>query len=190
MISVEYVKTEEELRKVLRLCYRLLAPELMETLPGERDDGAYAVGLPDGEGQESGAHAGELPDGEGQEEASTSASEASGDIYAYAAWKERMGKYSSLLLYALSDGELAAAVLGRPESEESLVCGMVACDEKFRRRGITKCLMERFAENARGMGFRYITLGADADAEGFYEKCGYHVIFEIHGQKIYQQMLG
>lgn len=40
-----------------------------------------------------------------------------------------------------------------------------------------------------GMSFRYITLGADKSAEGFYEKCGFHEIFEIHGQKIYQRML-
>ena len=96
------------------------------------------------------------------------------NIYAYAAWRERMEKYSRLLVYAKKDGEIVSAVLGRPESEESLVCGMVACDEKFR---------------LRGMGFRYITLGADGDAEGFYEKCGFHVIFEVHGQKIYQRML-
>ena len=94
-----------------------------------------------------------------------------------------------MLLWAKENGELAAVVLGRPESAESLVCGMVACDEKFRRRGITKMLMERFSENAREMGFHYITLGADQDAEEFYEKCGYHMIFEVHGQKIYQKML-
>ncbi|MDE7298761.1 MAG: GNAT family N-acetyltransferase [Lachnospiraceae bacterium] len=155
MITVRCVETEEELTAALRLCYRLLAPELMETLPGER--------------------AQESRDAE--------------HIYAYAAWKERMGKFSRLLLYAQEEGDIAAVVLGRPESAESLVCGMVACDEKFRWRGITKMLMERFSENARSMGFHYITLGADKDAEGFYEKCGFHPIFEIHGQKVYQRML-
>lgn len=155
--TVRYVKTEEELVKVLRLCYRLLAPELMVTLPGGLAGGPVK--------EEVGNH-----------------------IYAYAAWKERMGQYSGLLVYAEEDG-VAAAVLGRPENAESLVCGMVACDERYRLRGITKMLMECFAENARSMGFHYITLGAGKEAEGFYDKCGFHEIFEIHGQKIYQKML-
>ena len=37
MITVECLKTEEELEEALRLCYRLLAPELMVTLPGGKD---------------------------------------------------------------------------------------------------------------------------------------------------------
>lgn len=124
-----------------------------------------------------------------KENAAGKGPQAAEHIYAYAAWKERMEKFSRLLLYAQEEGAIAAVVLGRPESAESLVCGMVACDEKFRRRGITKMLMECFAENARSMGFHYITLGADKEAEGFYEKCGFHPIFEIHGQKVYQRML-
>lgn len=172
-ISVGYVETEEELKAVLRLCYRLLTPKLMVTLPGEKND-SESVYVAAEEMKNQGAVDSEIFE----------------NIYAYAAWKERMEKYSRLLVYAKQDGEIVSAVLGRPESEESLVCGMVACDEKFRRRGITKMLMEKFVKNAHEMGFRYITLGADGDAEGFYEKCGFHVIFEIHGQKIYQRMLG
>lgn len=177
MITVECLKTEEELEEALRLCYRLLAPELMVTLPGGKDgkkEPEQAIG---GVREENGNGGGTIP------------AEVAENIYAYAAWKERMGEFCRLLLCAKEDGELAAAVLGRPESAESLVCGMVACGEKFRRRGITKMLMEHFAKNAREMGFHYITLGADQDAEGFYEKCGFHMIFEIHGQKIYQRML-
>lgn len=162
MISVKYVETEEELTAVLRLCYRLLAPKLMVTLPEEKGDAKAS--------QENG-------------------SEIFKDIYAYAAWKERMKEYSRLLVYAEEDGKVVAAVLGRPESAESLVCGMVACSEQFRLCGITRMLMEHFVENARGMSFHYITLGADKNAEGFYEKCGFHEIFEIHGQKVYQRML-
>ena len=169
-ISVGYVETEEELKTVLRLCYRLLAPELMVTLSEERDDSEDVITE-------------EIKNGD------VVTSEIFENIYAYAAWRERMEKYSRLLVYAKKDGEIVSAVLGRPESEESLVCGMVACDEKFRLRGITRMLMEKFVKNAHEMGFRYITLGADGDAEGFYEKCGFHVIFEVHGQKIYQRML-
>lgn len=38
-------------------------------------------------------------------------------------------------------------------------------------------------------GFKYITLGADKNAEGFYEKLGYSIINEMRGQKIYQKVL-
>ncbi len=51
MVSVEYVKTEEELKMVLRLCYRLLAPGLMVTLPGEQEDEVRAGVMPDGKRQ-------------------------------------------------------------------------------------------------------------------------------------------
>lgn len=158
IVTVNFIETEEELEKVLKLCYRLLAPQLMATLPG-------------------------------QEITENIEKEITENIYAYNAWKQRIKEYSRLLLYAKKDGEIAAAVLGRPENKESLVCGMAVCDEKFRRQGIAKMLMENFAENARSIGFHYITLGADKNAEIFYEKCGFHKIFEIHGQTIYQKML-
>ena len=88
------------------------------------------------------------------------------------------------------DGERPiAAVLGRPESADSLVMGLVACDEAYRRQGITRKLVRRFDENAKLLGFKYITLGAADDAWGFYEKCGYSAIAEVHGQKIFQKVL-
>ena len=128
-ISVGYVETEEELKAVLRLCYRLLTPKLMMTLPGEKND-SESVYVAAEEMKNQGAVDSEIFE----------------NIYAYAAWKERMEKYSRLLVYAKQDGEIVSAVLGRAESEESLVCGMVACNEKFRRRGITKTLMEKFVK--------------------------------------------
>lgn len=107
--------------------------------------------------------------------------------YRYEDWIERMERDNKLLVYAHEDGKVISAVLGRRESEESLVCGFVACEAGHRRQGITKRLMDIFETEAVRAGFRYITLGSNADA--FYEKCGYQVINEIHGQKIYQKLL-
>ena len=47
--------------------------------------------------------------------------------------------------------------------------------------------MDIFETEAVQAGFRYITLGSEEDV--FYEKCGFHVIDEMHGQKIYQKLL-
>ena len=111
------------------------------------------------------------------------------DNYRYEDWKKRLEKDNELLIFACESEKVVAAVLGRRESDESLVLGFVACDEKYRGRGITKELMARFEDNAEKMGFKYITLGADDKATGFYEKCGYKIINEVHGQKIYQKLL-
>lgn len=109
------------------------------------------------------------------------------DNYRLEDWEGRLEKDSKLLVYAQEDGNVISAVLGRRESPESLVCGFVACAPDYRRRGITKGLMDILEKEAAEAGFRYITLGSDADR--FYEKCGYKVIQEMNGQKIYQKML-
>lgn len=90
-------------------------------------------------------------------------------------------------MYAHEDGNVVSAVLGRRENAESLVCGFVACEIGHRRQGITQKLMDIFEAEAVQAGFRYITLGSEED--GFYEKCGFHVINEMHGQKICQKLL-
>lgn len=107
--------------------------------------------------------------------------------YRYEDWKERLENDNKLLVYAHEDGNVISAVLGRRESGESLVCGFAACEASRRRQGITKRLMDRFEAEAVRAGFRYITLGSKADE--FYEKCGFQVINEMHGQRIYQKML-
>lgn len=104
-------------------------------------------------------------------------------------WRERLAQTPELLLYAVSGGIPVAAVLGRRENRESLIAGFVACEEGFRRQGITQALMEKLEENGRALGCRYCTLGAAPQAEGFYERCGYRVIRETAGQKIFQKLL-
>ena len=107
--------------------------------------------------------------------------------YRYEDWKERLENDNKLLVYAHENGHVISAVLGRRETAESLVCGFAACEAGHRRQGITGRLMNRFEEEAIRAGFRYITLGSDAD--GFYEKCGCRKICETEGQNIYQKLL-
>lgn len=109
------------------------------------------------------------------------------EIYGYDAWHKRFLDGLAPLVFAMQDGEIVSAVLGRAENEESLVIGFVACCEKYRKQGITRALMNYFEELARERGFKYITLGSKED--GFYEKCGYKVIFQVHGQNIFQKTL-
>lgn len=107
--------------------------------------------------------------------------------YTAEAWQGRLADGLQPLVCAEQDGHVVSAVLGRAENAESLVIGFVACDESYRRQGITSCLMRYFEELARERGFHAITLGSQSDA--FYEKCGYHVIAQMHGQNIYQKLL-
>ncbi len=109
------------------------------------------------------------------------------ELYGYDAWYKRLQEGSQPLVYALKDGKIVSAVLGRAENKESLVIGFVACDENFRKQGITKKLLGYFEDLARNQGFKYITLGSEEDA--FYEKCGYKVIFQLHDQNIFQKVL-
>ena len=109
------------------------------------------------------------------------------ELYGYDAWKKRFLDGLQPLVYAMKDEKIVSAVLGRAENEDSLVIGFVACHKNYRRQGITKKLMSFFEDIARKKGFKYITLGSKEDM--FYEKCGYKVIFQIHGQNIYQKKL-
>lgn len=109
------------------------------------------------------------------------------ELYGYDAWHKRFLEGLQPLVYALKEGKIVSAVLGRAENEESIVIGFVACHENFRRQGITKELLGYFEDLAREKGFKYITLGSEEDA--FYEKCGYKVIFQVHDQNIFQKIL-
>ena len=109
------------------------------------------------------------------------------DVYCREAWMERFHSGGQPLVCAESDGEIIAAVLGRSENADDLVLGFCACREDFRHQGITSRLMQMFESLAKDMGYRKITLGSRLDA--FYEKCGYDLLCEMHGQNIYQKIL-
>ena len=109
------------------------------------------------------------------------------ELYGYAAWRQRFLNGAEPLAAAWKDGKIVSAVLGRAESPDSLVIGFVACHPDYRRQGITRSLIGVFEDLARKRGYKYITLGSQEDV--FYEKCGYHVIFQVHDQNIYQKVL-
>jgi ribosomal protein S18 acetylase RimI-like enzyme len=109
------------------------------------------------------------------------------ELYGPDAWARRFENGLQPLVIAVKEDRIVSAVLGRAENAESLVIGFVACDENYRRQGITSALMCYFEELARAMQFQYITLGSRQDA--FYEKCGYRIKFRIHEQNIYQKRL-
>ena len=138
MIEIKEIETEQELKEVLELCYRILGNEDTE-------------------------------------------------LYCYEAWLSRLHDGLQPLVYAHDGGKVVSAVLGRAENKDSLVIGFVACDEMYRRQGITKKLMQYFELRAKEMNYKYITLGSEEDA--FYETCGYHIVFEMDGQNIYQKVL-
>ncbi len=50
-------------------------------------------------------------------------STAQNELYSYDAWKKRMGESSRLLVYAQENDRVISLVLGRPENNDSLVCG-------------------------------------------------------------------
>ncbi len=137
-VSMREIKTEQELKEALELCYDIL--------------GAF-----------------------------------DSELYGYDAWHKRFVEGSQPLVYAMKDDEIVSVILGRAENKDSLVIGFAACHENYRRQGITKGLLGYFEDLARKKGFKYITLGSEEDA--FYEKCGYRVIFQVHGQNIFQKIL-
>lgn len=109
------------------------------------------------------------------------------ELYGYDAWRKRFVEGAQPLVYAMKDEEIVSAILGRAENKDSLVIGFTACRENYRRQGITKRLLGYFEDLARKKGFKYITLGSEEDV--FYEKCGYRVIFQVHGQNVFQKIL-
>lgn len=136
-LAIKEIRTEQELKAALELCYRILGEDNSE-------------------------------------------------LYGYDAWSGRLAN-GEPIVYGEKDGIVVSAVMGREENSESLVIGFAACAEEYRRQGITRALVERFEDIARQKAYKYITLGSKEDA--FYERCGYKVIFQVHGQNIYQKML-
>ncbi len=72
------------------------------------------------------------------------------------------------------------------ETEQQLQAVLALC-YRILGQGVTSALMASFEKRARAQGYRVITLGSQAD--GFYERCGFHRIFAIEGQNIYQKVL-
>lgn len=77
------------------------------------------------------------------------------ELYGYDAWHKRFTDGLQPLVFAMKDGKIVAAVLGRAENRESLVIGFAACREDYRRQGITRELLDYFENLARNKGFKY-----------------------------------
>ena len=110
------------------------------------------------------------------------------DVYGPDAWADRLNE-NYLMVFAEASGDIVSVVMGRAENQDSIVLGFAACRSDYRKNGITSSLLSTLEDNARKYGYKYITLGSAEEAFGFYEKCGYHMITEMHGQKIYQKLL-
>ena len=110
------------------------------------------------------------------------------NVYGPAAWENRLNE-NYLMVFAETDGDIVSAVMGRAENKDSIVLGFAACRTACRNNGITSSLLSELENNAKKYGYKYITLGSADEAIGFYEKCGYNIITEMHGQKIYQKIL-
>ena len=119
-LTFKQIETEDELQKVLELCYRVL---------GEWNN----------------------------------------ELYGYDAWRERWKDGLQPLVYAMKDGHVVSAVLGRAENKDSLIIGFVACHEQYRRQGITQRLMDYFETLAKEKGFRKV-------AEPFLYWCIYETL--------------
>ena len=110
------------------------------------------------------------------------------NVYGPAAWANRLNE-NYLMVFTETDGDIVSAVMGRAENPDSIVLGFAACRADCRNNGITSSLLSMLEHNARKYSYKYITLGSADESFGFYEKCGYHMITEMHGQKIYQKLL-
>lgn len=110
------------------------------------------------------------------------------NVYGPAAWANRLNE-NYLMIFAEKNGDIVSAVMGRAENRDSIVLGFAACRADCRDNGITSSLLSKLENNARKYGYKYITLGSADESVGFYEKCGYKIIAEMHGQKIYQKLL-
>ena len=110
------------------------------------------------------------------------------NVYGPAAWANRLNE-NYLMIFAEKDDDIVSAVMGRAENRDSIVLGFAACRADCRNNGITSSLLSRLENNAKQYDYKYITLGSADESVGFYEKCGYKIIAEMHGQKIYQKLL-
>jgi GNAT superfamily N-acetyltransferase len=98
-------------------------------------------------------------------------------------WLERMAVHPELMLFAEANDEVIAIVLSFLESNGNITIGIVATDERYRKRGIARELMLLVEERAKALGVHLLALGSVESAEGFYEKLGYTGQLLIQSQK-------
>ncbi|HPD74213.1 MAG TPA: GNAT family N-acetyltransferase [bacterium] len=77
------------------------------------------------------------------------------------------------VVIAKDGNEVIGAVLSSDDSEEKLLIGELAVDEKYRKAGVGTKLIQQLEENAIELGKNEISLGSQGPAENFYLKMGY-----------------
>lgn len=98
-------------------------------------------------------------------------------------WLGHMERNNDLLLYAQASGEVVAIVFGFIEVNGNATAGIVAVDERLRKRGVAYEMMSLLEERAKNHGAHLIALGALQTAEGFYTKLGYTGSLLIQSEK-------
>ena len=98
-------------------------------------------------------------------------------------WLERMEHNNDLLLCAESNGGVVGIVFGYIEDNGNMTAGIVAVDERLRKRGVAREMMILLEERAKAHGVKLIALGSVQTAEGFYAKLGYIGSLLIQSEK-------
>ena len=94
-------------------------------------------------------------------------------LYTWKFWKNQLHANPQLLLYSEDTGGVVGAVWGWVEPNNNVTVGMVAVDEKHRRQGFGKRLMNELVKQVKESGRHTIALGALEESEDFYIKCGF-----------------
>ena len=58
--------------------------------------------------------------------------------------------------------------------------GRMAVAARWRRRGVGRALLEALLGEARRRGFTGISLAAQVEAVGFYQRCGFHTVSGVY----------
>ncbi|MBR6918071.1 MAG: GNAT family N-acetyltransferase [Clostridia bacterium] len=82
---------------------------------------------------------------------------------------------------ALSDGEPVGILRFSLFWDNTPFCNLLYVKDGMRGRGIGKALMERFEEDARKSGYKFVLTStrSDEDAQHFYRAIGYHDCGEL-----------
>ena len=82
-----------------------------------------------------------------------------------------------------SDDGPAATLRFYDEGGGSVHVGRVAVKKEYRGAGLGRLLMNEAFSIASAMGYEKMTVGAQEDKSGFYERCG----FKVCGEKYFEQ---
>lgn len=97
----------------------------------------------------------------------------SDSLYDWEFWKNHFQGNPHLLLFVEDTDGIVGAVWGWVNPNNNVTVGMVAVDEKHRKRGIGQRLMKELVKRVKKSRHRIIALGTLQESEDFYIKCGF-----------------